>query len=119
MREETYVEAARSVGVSNVRMLRKHIFPNAVTPLLVQIALSFGYALLAEAGPQLPRLRCAAADAELGHDAPGRVQRDARKTWPVIPPGIALALTVLAINLVADGLRDALGREAYAVKMTE
>ena len=50
VREEAYVEASRSVGVSQFRMIRRHIFPNVAAPLIVQVAVSFGYALLAEAG---------------------------------------------------------------------
>lgn len=119
VREETYVEAARSVGVSNFRMLRKHIFPNAVTPLLVQIALSFGYALLAEAGLSFLGFGVQQPTPSWGTMLQDAYNAMPAKTWPVIPPGIALALTVLAINLVADGLRDSLGREAYAGKMTE
>jgi ABC-type dipeptide/oligopeptide/nickel transport system permease subunit len=119
VREEVYVEAARSVGVTNSRMLRRHILPNAITPLLVQIALSFGYALLAEAG-----LSFLGFGVQQPTPSWGTMLQDAynalpAKTWPVIPPGIALALTVLAINLVADGLRDSLGREAFSIKVTE
>lgn len=119
VREETYVEAARSVGVSDARMLRKHIFPNAVTPLLVQIALSFGYALLAEAGLSFLGFGVQQPTSSWGTMLQDAYTAMPGKTWPVIPPGVALALTVLAINLVADGLRDSLGREAFAVGMTE
>jgi peptide/nickel transport system permease protein len=119
VREETYVEAARSVGVSNTRMLRKHIFPNAVTPLLVQIALSFGYALLAEAGLSFLGFGVQQPTPSWGTMLQDAYNAMPAKTWPVIPPGVALALTVLAINLVADGLRDSLGRDAHAAKMTE
>lgn len=119
VREETYIEAARSVGVSDTRMLRKHIFPNAVTPLLVQIALSFGYALLAEAGLSFLGFGVQQPTPSWGTMLQDAYNAMPAKTWPVIPPGIALALTVLAINLVADGLRDSLGREAYSVKVTE
>jgi peptide/nickel transport system permease protein len=116
VREEAYVEASRSVGVSEARMMRKHILPNAISPLVVQIALSFGYALLAEAGlsflgfgVQTPTPSWGTMLEDAYNGLPG-------KSWPVFPPGIALALTVLAINLVADGLRDALGREVFAMK---
>ena len=119
VREETYVEAARSVGVSHVRMLRKHILSNSITPLLVQIALSFGYALLAEAGLSFLGFGVQQPTPSWGTMLQDAYNAMPAKTWPVIPPGVALALTVLAINLVADGLRDSLGREAYAVKMTE
>jgi peptide/nickel transport system permease protein len=119
VREETYVEAARSVGVSHVRMLHKHVLSNAITPLLVQIALSFGYALLAEAGLSFLGFGVQQPTPSWGTMLQDAYNAMPAKTWPVIPPGVALALTVLAINLVADGLRDSLGREAYAVKMTE
>ncbi len=116
VREEVFVEASRSIGVSEWRMMRKHILPNAISPLVVQIALSFGYALLAEAGlsflgfgVQTPTPSWGTMLEDAYNGLPG-------KSWPVFPPGIALALTVLAINLVADGLRDSLGRETYSVK---
>ena len=50
VREEPYIEASRSVGISQFRMLRRHVLPNVAAPLIVQVAVSFGYALLAEAG---------------------------------------------------------------------
>jgi peptide/nickel transport system permease protein len=116
VREEVFVEASRSIGVSEGRMMRKHILPNAISPLVVQIALSFGYALLAEAGlsflgfgVQTPTPSWGTMLEDAYNGLPG-------KSWPVFPPGIALALTVLAINLVADGLRDSLGREVYQLK---
>jgi peptide/nickel transport system permease protein len=116
VREEVFVEASRSIGVSEGRMMRKHILPNAISPLVVQIALSFGYALLAEAGlsflgfgVQTPTPSWGTMLEDAYNGLPG-------KSWPVFPPGIALALTVLAINLVADGLRDSLGREVYHLK---
>jgi len=116
VREEVYVEASRSIGVTEGRMMRKHILPNAISPLVVQIALSFGYALLAEAGlsflgfgVQTPTPSWGTMLEDAYNGLPG-------KSWPVFPPGIALALTVLAINLVADGLRDSLGREVYQMK---
>ena len=116
VREETYIEASTAVGVSERRMLVRHVFPNAATPLVVQVALSFGYALLAEAG-----LSFLGFGVQPPTSSWGTMLQDAYNglpgtTWPVFPPGIALALTVLAINLVADGLRDALGREVYDLK---
>jgi peptide/nickel transport system permease protein len=117
VREETFVEASRSVGVSQRRMIGRHILPNATMPLVVQIAASFGYALLAEAGlsflgfgVQTPTSSWGTMLADANNGLPGN-------TWPVFPPGIALAFTVLAINLVADGLRDALSREDYSAKV--
>ena len=117
IREETYIEASRSIGVTEGRMLGRHVLPNAITPLIVQIASTFAYALLAEAG-----LSFIGFGVQTPTPSWGTMLQDAfysgfpSKTWPIYPPGIALALTVLAINLAADGLRDALGREDYGAK---
>ena len=71
-REEVYVRSARIVGASDSRILLRHIFPNIAPPLIVQITLTVGAVLLAEAGPQLHRPRRPAATGELGHDAQHR-----------------------------------------------
>lgn len=116
VREETYVEASRSIGAGSVRMLSRHILPNVASPLIVQAAVSLGYALLADAGlsflglgPQPP----APSWAAMIQEAYQYVLSD---PWATIVPGVAIAITVLAFNLVGDGLRDALGRERVAGK---
>lgn len=115
VREETYVEASRAIGVGTPRMLRKHILPNIASPLVVQVALSCGFAILAEAG-----LSFLGYGAPLGTASWGTMLRRAYDSvliaqWPIIPPGVALVLTVLAFNLVGDGLRDALGRNQIRI----
>lgn len=104
VREETYIEAARAVGVPMPRMLRRHVFPNAAPPLIVQLALGLGYALLAEAGLSFlgfgPGL-------SWGTTLQTGYQYMLSAPWPMIPPGTAIFLTVLAFNLVGDGLRRA------------
>jgi len=116
VREETFIEASRSVGVTQGRMVRKHVFPNVISPMVVQAALTFGYALLTEAGlsflgygvqPFTPSWGTMLAD---GYNSILSSQ------WPLIPPGLAITFTVLAVNLIGDGLRDALGREVFVVK---
>ncbi|HEX5613743.1 MAG TPA: ABC transporter permease [Acidimicrobiia bacterium] len=116
VREETFIEASRSVGASSGRMMARHIFPNVATPLIVQIALSFGYALLAESGLSFLGFGVQPPDPSWGtmlQDAYTTITRD---SWPLVPPGVAIAVTVLAFNLVGDGLRDALGREVHSAK---
>jgi ABC-type dipeptide/oligopeptide/nickel transport system permease subunit len=98
-------------------MVRKHVLPNVVSPLIVQVALAFGYALLSEAG--LSFLGLGVQDPP--HASWGTMLQHAYnyiidKPWGMIPPGIAIALAVLAFNLVGDGLRDSLGREVFKVK---
>jgi peptide/nickel transport system permease protein len=116
VREETYIEASRSVGAGRVRMMTRHVLPNVASPLIVQAALALGYALLADAGlsflglgPQPP----APSWAGMLQEAYAYVLSD---PWATIVPGVAIALTVLSFNLVGDGLRDALGRERVAGK---
>jgi len=116
VREEAFIDASRSVGVGARRMLVRHVLPNVATPLIVQVALSFGYALLAEAGLSFLGLGVQPPDPSWGtmlQDAYTTITRD---SWALIPPGVAIAVTVLAFNLVGDGIRDALGREVFVVK---
>jgi peptide/nickel transport system permease protein len=112
VREETYIEASRSVGITEVRMLWRHVLPNVSTPLTVQVALSFGYALLAEAGLSFLNFGVQPPTPSWGVMLEQAYNFITSKPWPLIPPGMAILLTVLAFNLVGDGLRDALGREA-------
>jgi peptide/nickel transport system permease protein len=112
VREETFVEAARSVGVGTNRMLRRHIFPNIVSPLIVQVAISFGYALLAEAGLSFLGFGVQPPAASWGNMLQNAYQFVLVQPWPMIPPGVAIVLTVLSFNLIGDGLRDAMGRDA-------
>jgi peptide/nickel transport system permease protein len=113
VREETFIEASRAVGVSRRRMIAKHVLPNVASPLIVQIAVSFGYALLAEAGLSFlgfgPGLSWGSQLSEAYHF----VLED---PWGLIPAGTAIFLTVLAFNLLGDGLRDSLGRETFVIK---
>jgi peptide/nickel transport system permease protein len=116
VREETYIEASQAAGAGNGRMLVRHVLPNVASPLIVQSALGFGYAILAEAGLSFLGLGVQPPAASWGvmlQEAFGFVLSD---PWATIVPGVAIALTVLSFNLVGDGLRDALGRERVAGK---
>ncbi len=115
VREETFVEAARSVGVSDNRMLRKHVFPNVVSPVIVQAALAFGYAIGAEAGLSFLGLGVNPPTSSWGVMLQEGYNQMLETQWPLIPPAVAILLAILAFNLVGDGLRDSLGRERIAV----
>ena len=108
VREIEYVQAARACGASAPRIMFKHILPNSLAPLIVQCTFIFAYAVLAEAilsflgvGPEPPTPTWGNIISE------GRnYMREA--AWITLFPGIAIALTVLGLNLLGDGLRDAL-----------
>jgi peptide/nickel transport system permease protein len=108
LREMDYVQAAQASGAGHGRVLARHILPNSLAPLIVQLTFIFAYAVLAEAilsflgmGPQPPTPTWGNIIAE------GRnYMREA--TWIALFPGLAIAVTVLGLNLLGDGLRDAL-----------
>jgi peptide/nickel transport system permease protein len=109
-REEIYVRSARVVGASDGRILMRHIFPNIAPPLIVQTTLTVGAVLLAEAGLSFIGLGVQPPDASWGtmlNTAASYMELD---WFLAIPPGIAIVLTVLSINLLGDTLRDTIGR---------
>ena len=108
IREMPYVEAARSVGARNRRIIWRHVLPNALGPIVVGGTLAVGNALIVESS--LSYLG-------LGVQPPtptwGNMLRDAQSTmatepWLTIFPGLAILLVVLAVNFIGDGLQDAL-----------
>jgi peptide/nickel transport system permease protein len=108
IRELDYVQAARAAGARQGRILLRHVLPNCLAPLIVQLTFIFAYAVLTEAilsflgmGPQPPTPTWGNVIAE------GRNYiREA--SWIALFPGLAIAVTVLGLNLLGDGLRDAL-----------
>lgn len=108
VREEPYVEAAVSVGTPLVLLLWRHVLPNCVPPLIVQATYICASAMLTEAilsflgagtPPIVPSWGNMVAEGRLFFQiAP----------WPILWPGIALSLTILAVNIMGDGLRDRL-----------
>lgn len=115
VREETFIEASRSVGVGHRRMLRKHVFPNVASPFIVQAALAFGFAIGAEAGLSFLGLGVQEPTPSWGILLQNGYHSINETQWPLIPPVVAILLTILAFNLVGDGLRDSLGRETHKV----
>ncbi len=114
-REESYIEASRSVGASNRRLIVRHVLPNVASPLIVQSAVLLGFALLAEAGLSFLGFGAVDTTASWGSMLSSAYNYINQWSWPLIPPGVAIFLTVLAFNLMGDGLRDALGRERFKV----
>jgi len=108
IREEDYVQAARAVGASDVRIIFRHMLPNAVAPIIVNTTLMVGTAILIESvlsylgfGIQPPT------------PSWGNMLYNAKTTMRLYPwltyfPGLMIVITVLCFNFVGDGLRDAL-----------
>jgi peptide/nickel transport system permease protein len=108
VREMDYIEAAQSINAGNTRIILKHVIPNAISPLIVSITMGIGSSALAGAGlsfiglgvqPPIPEWGAMISDARnymRGH------------ATLALYPGICVMITVLAFNLLGDGLRDAL-----------
>lgn len=108
IKEEVYVEAARSTGARDRRIIFRHILPNALPPVLILASMSYGWALLSAAGLSFLGLGATPPAAEWGAMlSDGRaLMWDA--PWAAVFPGIAILCVVLAANLLGDALRDIL-----------
>ncbi len=112
IRNETFLEASRSIGSSTGRILRTHVLPNILPPVIVQATLMIGFAMLTEASLSFLGLGAQPPEASWGSML-GSAARDLnRQPLLMVWPGLAIALTVLALNVLGDGLRDSFGREA-------
>jgi peptide/nickel transport system ATP-binding protein len=116
VREENYVEAARATGVAPGRLIRTHILPNVASPLIIQAALSLGYAILIDAGLSFLGVGEQPPTASWGLMLTEAYRFIFQVPLTLVFPGVAILLTVLSLNLVADGLRDALGRERFGAR---
>jgi peptide/nickel transport system permease protein len=110
VRELDYVLAARALGVPNWRIMFVHILPNALAPLLVAATFAIAGAILTEAGLSYLGLGVLPPTPSWGSmlNAANSISVLERNWWVWIPPGVAVLLTVMAINFAGDGLRDAL-----------
>ena len=108
VRSREFVDAARALGSPPFRLLARHVTPNAAAPVIVQGTFTFGYAILGEAAlsfvglgavPPTPSLGDVLADARVFlRDAP----------WMILCPAATLSVLILGLNLLGDGIRDAL-----------
>jgi len=111
VREETFIEASRSIGTPTSTILRRHILPNVLSPLIIQISLAAGFSMLAEASLSFLGLGAQPPDASWGSMLQQGVRYISRGPWLIFAPGTIIALTVLSFNLLGDGIRDSIGRE--------
>jgi peptide/nickel transport system permease protein len=107
-RELPMIEAARAVGLKESDILARYILPNILSPILVQASFVFSAAVLGEAALSFIGLGVGAREVSWGGALAEARDYIQNAWWIVVFPGLALALTILSLNVVGDGLRDAL-----------
>jgi peptide/nickel transport system permease protein len=108
VKELEFIAAARAAGQGETAIIRRHVLPNILSPLIIQATVQFAVAILAEAG-----LSYLGLGTQPPHPSWGRMLNEAQTfmelaPWMAIFPGMAIAWTVLGFNLLGDGLRDIL-----------
>nr|WP_096190766.1 ABC transporter permease [Evansella halocellulosilytica] len=108
IREKEYIEAVKALGVSDVKIIMKHIIPNFLSPVIVLSTLQFGTSILAAASLSFLGLGAQPPTPEWGAMAYVGKSFLLDAWWMSLFPGLAIMLVVLGFNLLGDGLRDAL-----------
>ena len=108
IREREFVSGARARGNRSGRILLRHVLPNALTPIIVVATLELAFMIIYESAPVVPRPGGAAADPTWGWMLADGRNYIATAWWLATFPGLAIMLTVLAVNLLGDWLRDTL-----------
>jgi peptide/nickel transport system permease protein len=108
LREKEFVEAARAVGAGTGRIMVHHLLPHAAGPIIVRATFAVGGAIFAETGLSYLGLGISPPDTSLGSLVGTGQAAATTRPWLFYFPGLFIALIVLSVNLVGDGLRDAL-----------
>lgn len=108
LRDQEFIQAAKSIGANDFRIITKHILPNCFAPIIVQATMSIAIAILSAAALSFLGLGVQPPTPEWGSMLSGGRAYIRDYWWVVTFPGLAIMVTVFAFNLFGDGLRDAL-----------
>lgn len=108
LKERDFVDAARALGISNKRLIIRHILPNALSPVFVAATFGVAGAILTESGLSFLGLGVQPPDPSWGNILTAGKDNIEIAWWLSVYPGLAILITVLSYNLVGEGLRDAL-----------
>jgi len=108
IKKELYIDAARVMGVGHIRIMLRHALPNASTPVIVQASMDFGYTILAAASLSFIGIGARPPTIEWGLMVALSRSKFLDFWWTAAAPGFAIFITVLAVNLLGDGIRDLL-----------
>jgi peptide/nickel transport system permease protein len=107
IREMDFITAARCIGAPNLRIIARHILPNAVGPIIVEATLEVGYAIMEESGLSFLGFGIQPPTPSWGNLLSDAQEHLVRHPWLAIFPGLMIFLSIIAVNYVGDGMRDA------------
>jgi peptide/nickel transport system permease protein len=119
IREQEFVVAAHCIGTSNLRVMSRHILPNAVGPIIVEATLEMGYAIMEEAGLSFLGFGIQPPTPSWGNLLNSAWEHMIKHPWLAIFPGLMIFLTIISINYIGDGLRDAFDPHKVLQKLGE
>jgi peptide/nickel transport system permease protein len=108
LKEKEFTEAARCLGVSNIRIMLRHLLPNALSPIIVAATFRVATSIITESGLSYLGFGVQPPTPTWGNMLKNAQEQMTRAPWTAIFPGLMIFITVIAINFVGDGLRDAL-----------
>ena len=108
LREEQYIEAAKAVGVSEMKIALRHLLPNAIGPVIVTLTFSFSSAMVLESSLSYLGIGIQPPQASWGNMIASNIGSWSYRPWLVAVPALTLAIVTLGINFLGDGLNDAL-----------
>lgn len=108
LKERDFVDAARALGASNIKLIFRHVLPNALSPVFVAATFGIAGAILTESGLSFLGLGVQPPDPSWGNILTAGKDNIEIAWWLSVYPGLAILITVLSYNLIGEGLRDAL-----------
>jgi peptide/nickel transport system permease protein len=119
IRELDFVTSANCVGASNLRIMGRHILPNAMGPIIVEATLEMGYAIMEEAGLSFLGFGIQPPTPSWGNLLSNALEHMLKHPWLAVFPGLMIFLTIISINYIGDGLRDAFDPHKVLQKVGE
>lgn len=118
LRDMEYVQAARALGASNARIIVQEILPNGVGPIIVESTLGIGWAIMEESGLSFLGFGIRPPTPSWGNLLSNAQEHLTQHPWLAIFPGLMIFFTIISVNYIGDGLRDALDPHKVLSKST-
>jgi peptide/nickel transport system permease protein len=119
IRELDFVSASRALGGSNLRIITRHILPNSIGPIIVEATLEFGYAIIEESGLSFLGFGIQPPTPSWGNLLSNAQEHFTKYPWLAIFPGLMIFLSIISVNYIGDGLRDAFDPHKVLKKVGE